>query len=157
MQFVFSFLSQVFKQPVWRRHRSTKQKFQHMASNLDKSSKGGKIDAEEGKRLFSGNHFCSYKKKPRYRNIFQGRILSRMEEATLRSRKGDTWGSESERGGLRSSQLFVGGGGVILSVEEMAPQRRGRSAETAARPSQSLTPAPPSSCGPHTVVGLRCL
>lgn len=106
---------------------------------------------------FLGITSALIKKKPRYRNIFQGRILSRMEEATLRSRKGDTWGSESESGGLRSSQLFVGGGGVILSVEEMAPQRRGRSAETAARPSQSLTPAPPSSCGPHTVVGLRCL
>ena len=50
-----------------------------------------------------------------------------MEKETLRAEREITWGSEaaSEGGGapegLRTSPLFVGGRGVIISAEEMTP------------------------------------
>lgn len=85
-----------------------------------------------------------------------------MEEETLTSRKGDTWGSEaaSERGGAPGAQNLAAlcwGRGVTISAQEMAPPGSGPSAEPAPRPPQALAPAPLRSCGPHEVVGVRCL
>lgn len=76
-----------------------------MLSNLGKPPKVGKTAAKYEKRLFSGL-ISAFLKNPRCCNIFQGIILSQMEEETLKSRKGDTWGSEAAwgRGGAHGAQ-----------------------------------------------------
>lgn len=103
------------------------------------------------------------KKKNRWCNIFQGRILSQMEEEPLRSRKGRPRGSEATaaRGGawvLRTSRFLVGGEGhlsvVAISTPSLAPRgprwKRPRAPHSPShRPSLSLRT--------HDVVGLRCL
>lgn len=65
---------------------------------LESHLKEERLPLRKEKRLFSGHRFCSSEKKPRCCNIFQGRILSQMEEETLTSRKGRYLGFRGSAG-----------------------------------------------------------
>lgn len=79
-----------------------------------------------------------------------------MEEETLRSRKGDTWDSEATlarrgEGALNRADLGWGrGGGVIISVEDIAPLWGGPSADLAPRSSSPRSQPLPALADPTT-------
>lgn len=94
---------------------------------------------------------------------FKDGMLSQMEEETLTSTRGDTWGFEQHRrggggapGALNLSALCWGRGSPYFGGRHSSPLEGSPRGGGSATLTVSLTPAPPppSSCGPH--MGWNC-